>query len=91
MHGWHMMTTRHAALCCALLWRLSPAPFHDPPAGDRTHTLMWRLSNGELPQTKIPKLILIEIGMNDLGAIISANSSVAEADILQEAEPAAQR
>lgn len=30
--------------------------------GDRSHNLMWRLMNGELPVLKTPKLVVVLIG-----------------------------
>lgn len=36
---------------------------------DRTHNLMWRLLNGEIPKTKMPKLVLVLIGGVGWGAV----------------------
>ncbi len=37
--------------------------------GDTTANLWWRVINGELPLTSPPKVAVILIGTNDLGAI----------------------
>lgn len=41
---------------------------------------MWRLVSGELPRVNIPKLVLIEIGANDLGALANETLMLAEVD-----------
>lgn len=61
------------------------------PAVDRTFQLMWRLSNGELPQVNIPKLVLLLIGTNDLGFAFLSQPNAGEAPILAEVDPLAKR
>lgn len=52
-------------------------------AGDRTHHLMWRLSNGELP-SKAPKVAALVIGVNDLTSVYLANVTGGEPAMLAE-------
>ena len=36
--------------------------------GDQVAHLTWRLQHGELPQAHLPKVVVLNIGTNDLGA-----------------------
>lgn len=51
---------------------------------------MWRLSDGELP-AKAPKVVVVEVGANDLGFVQSAKPDDGEAPLLAEGEPLLQR
>lgn len=84
-------------MLCWALARVPPSAGCGPPtlvarcpAGDRSTNLMWRLSNGELP-AKAPKLVFVEIGMNDIGAVGITNPNAGDADYLAEADPTAAR
>lgn len=59
-------------------------------AGDRTQNMMWRLSDGELP-AKAPKLVVLEIGSNDISYTYFTNTSAGEGPILAEVPALAQR
>lgn len=43
------------------------------PAGDRTANLMWRLMDGELPKTNMPKMVALLIGVHDLANVLQAS------------------
>lgn len=62
------------------------APGH---AGDRTINLMWRLQNGELPQSKPPKAVVLLVGAHDLLALSVAGAT--EAALLAEVDPLLRR
>lgn len=52
---------------------------------------MFRLTSGELPGVKMPRLVAVMVGTNDLGWANSANPDGGEAPVLQEVGPTMQR
>ncbi|KAI7835515.1 hypothetical protein COHA_010589 [Chlorella ohadii] len=50
--------------------------------GDQTAHLLWRLRNGEAPQKNKPKVVVLLIGTNDLGAAAADASDLREAEQL---------
>lgn len=47
--------------------------------GDQTAHLLWRLRNGEVPVKRQPKVVVMLIGTNDLGAAVGAAADVRQA------------
>lgn len=56
-------------ICCTL------NPVTGRFAGDQVMNLLWRLQNGELPLQKQPKVAVVLIGTNDLGAAATCGDS----------------
>lgn len=52
---------------------------------------MSRITNGELPQKRIPDVCVVLIGTNDLWAASFARPDAGEAPVLEEVEPLVQR
>lgn len=76
------------------LWSTAAVlPYHQPrwpktPAAcclavDRTLQLMWRISHGELPKVKMPKVVMLLIGTDDLGFAYLQSGEAAIADEVQ--------
>ena len=60
-----------ATVCYAVFEKYYGSKYRAVPlaiGGDQVAHLHWRLLNGELPQAKQPKVVVINIGTNDLGA-----------------------
>lgn len=51
---------------------------------------MFRLTRGEIP-SKPPELVVLFMGLNDLGSVFITKPNATDADVLQEADPIAQR
>lgn len=60
-------------------------------AGDRTRNLMYRVTMGELPQVKPPRLAVVLIGGNDLASAHFANPDGGEQEVLDEVVPTFKR
>lgn len=75
MTAWRLCVQRAVCECSSALRHVCPTPDActaalplDPAAGDQTAHLIWRLENGEMPQKNKPKVVVLLIGTNDLGA-----------------------
>lgn len=66
-----------------------------PVAGDSTRFLMYRLTHGEIPVKKIPKLAMLLVGMNDFTNVYAANpnatNDVLGQQLMAEVDPTAKR
>ena len=73
--------------CCVGMVHSDTGANPSPPgdiccAGDQVGHLWWRLLHGQLPSAKPPKVVIVLIGTNDMGAITGTCPRRADSDII---------